>query len=181
MLNSSRILLPIIALLLLLMLFYLSCWRLYVLPVSLSMSLLKAAVGHAQEPALLPGRWEMRQISFIANQTVPPDILERMNNPEVAELNQAIAGGTARLVVEFRPEGTYRFVVARQGQPDRIETGTYAVRDKTLLAQSPGTESGSSFDHQEVVQLSRRRLVVEFRVGDELPGVLEEIEYRRVQ
>ena len=148
---------------------------------SLGAGLLKPAVVRAQVPALLPGQWEMRQISFVANQTVPPDILKQMDNPEVAELNQEIADGQTHLVVEFRPDGTYLFVVARLGQPGRIETGTYSVKGKTLLAQSPGTESGSSFDHQEMVQLSRRRLVVEFLVGDELPGVLEEVEYRRAQ
>jgi hypothetical protein len=155
--------------------------RLFVLLVSVGASLLGPALGHAQVPDLLAGQWQMRQISFVANQTVPPDILERMDNPEVAELNQEIAGGTAQLVVEFRPGGTYQFTVMRQGQPARVETGTYTIRGKTLLAQSPSTEGGSSFDRQEVMQLSRRRLVVQFLVGDELPGVLEEVEYRRVQ
>jgi hypothetical protein len=143
-------------------------------------SLLAARPGWAQVPPLLPGRWELRQISFVANQTVPPDILERMNNPEVAELNQEVAGGAARLVVEFRPNGAYQFVVARAGQPAHTETGTYSVSGKTLLAQSLSTEGGSSFDRQQLVALTRRRLVVRFVVGDELPGVEEEVEYRRV-
>ncbi|MGI4762168.1 MAG: hypothetical protein ACRYF0_15780 [Janthinobacterium lividum] len=143
-------------------------------------SLLVAGPTRAQVPLLLPGRWELRQISFVANQTVPPDILERMDNPEVAELNQEMAGGAAHLVVEFRPDGTYRFTVGRAGQPEHTEVGTYGVSGKTLLAQSPGTEGGSSFDHQQVVVLTRRRLVVQFLVGDELPGVEEELEYRRV-
>jgi hypothetical protein len=156
-------------------------WRLLLLPVSLLMLLLKAGSVQAQVPPLLLGQWEMRQVSFLANQSVPPDILERMDNPEVAELNQEVAGGTAHLLVEFRPDGTYRFSVVRAGQPDRIETGTYSVSGKTLLAQSPATEGGSSFDGQELTQLSRRRLVVTFLVGAELPGVFEEVEYRRVQ
>lgn len=152
-------------------LFWLAFW---------GVSLLAASPGCAQVPALLPGRWELRQISFLANQTVPPDILERMDNPEVAELNQEIAGRAAHLVVEFRFDGTYRFTVQRAGQADHIEEGTYAVSEKTLLAQSPGTEGGSSFNQQQLVELSRRRLVVRFLVGDELPGVEEELEYRRV-
>jgi len=144
-------------------------------------SLLAAAPAQAQVPALLLGQWEMRQISFVANQTVPPDIMERMDNPEVAELNQEVAAGVARLVVEFRPDGTYHFTVKQPGQPDRLETGTYAVRANVLLAQSPATAGGSSFNQQRLVQVSRRRLVVEFPVGEELPGVVEEIEYRRVR
>jgi hypothetical protein len=143
-------------------------------------SLLLARPGWAQVPALLPGRWELRQISFVANQTVPPDMLERMDNPEVAELNREMAGGAAHLVVEFRPDGTYQFRVVRAGQPDHTELGTYHVSGKTLLAQSPGTEGGSSFNGQQVVELTRRRLVVKFLVGDELPEVEEELEYRRV-
>jgi hypothetical protein len=91
-------------------------------------SLLVATTARAQVPALLLGQWEMRQISFIANQTVPPDIQERMDNPEVAELNQEVAAGVAHLLVEFRPDGTYHFTVKRPGQPDRVEAGTYAVR-----------------------------------------------------
>lgn len=154
-------------------------WSFLLLLVSLGVSLLVVRPARAQVPALLLGQWEMRQISFVASQTVPPDILDRMNNPEVAELNQEVAAGTGHLVVEFRPDGTYRFTVARAGQPNRIEIGTYVVSGKTLLAQSPATEGGSSFDHQQLVQISRRRLVVEFPVGDDLPGVVEEIAYRR--
>jgi len=136
--------------------------------------------AQAQVPPLLPGHWELRQISFVANQTVPPDILERMDNPEVATLNQEMARGAAQLLVEFRAEGTYRFTVVRAGQPSHTENGTYSVAAKTLLAQSPGTASGSSFDRQQVLVLTRRRLVLQFLVGEELPGVMEELEYRRV-
>ncbi|QKG58062.1 hypothetical protein GKZ68_16400 [Hymenobacter sp. BRD128] len=155
------------------MLVYPTRWQLFVLP----LSLLRLDVAHARVPALLPGQWAMRQGSFVANQTVPPDILARMDNPEMAELKREMTGGTPHLVVELQPGGTCQFL----GQPARIKTGTCAVKGKTLLAQSPGTQGGSSFDRQEMVQLSRRRLVMEFLVGDKLPGVLEEAEYRRVQ
>ncbi len=144
------------------------------------MGLLLAMAGRAQVPTLLPGQWELRQISFVASQTVPPDVLERMDNPEVAELNEEMAAGVAQLRVEFRPDGTYLFAVQRPGQPPRTEVGTYAVRESQLLAQSPDTEGGSSFDGQRIAQLSRRKLVIELVVGAELPGVIEEMEYRRV-
>lgn len=152
-------------------------WRLSLAAASLP----AVATARAQVPALLPGQWELRQIGFVANQTVSPDVMERMDNPAVAELNQEVAAGAARLLLEFRPNGTYQFTVRRAGEPDRTETGTYAVRASVLRAQSPTTEGGSSFDQQRLTQLSRRKLVVEFPVGDELPGVLEEIEYRRVR
>jgi hypothetical protein len=143
--------------------------------------LLPIASARAQVPALLLGQWELRQVSFVTSQGAPPDLLARMDNPEVAALNQQIAGGTAHLLVTFQPDGTYAFRVMRPGQPAREETGTYFVTNKTLFAQSPATEGGSSFDHQLLVQVSRRRLVVEFLVGDELPGVTEEVEYRRIR
>jgi hypothetical protein len=158
-----------------------SCRHLLILLASLIGSLLGVAPARAQVPPHLLGQWEVRQISFTASQTVPPDILERMDNPEVAALNREIANGTAHLLVVFRPDGSYQFTIRRAGQLDHTEAGTYIVSGKTLLGQIPGSASGSSFDHQHLVQVSRHKLVVEFPVGDELPEVLEEIEYRRVQ
>ena len=43
--------------------------------------LVLAVASPAQVPALLPGQWELRQIAFVANQTVSHDIMERMDNP----------------------------------------------------------------------------------------------------
>ena len=123
----------------------------------------------------------MKQISFVATHPVAPELLARMDNPAVAALNQAVAAGEARLLVEFGPAGTYAFRISRAGQPDYLETGTYQLRADTLLAQSPGSAAGSSFHHQHVAQLTRRKLVVAFWVGDDLPGILEEIEYRRAR
>ena len=145
-----------------------------------TVGVLVGSAAQAQVPAQLLGQWELRQIAFVANQTVSHDIMERMDNPGVAELNQEVAAGAAHLLVEFRPDGTYQFSVQRPGQPASTEAGTYTVRARQLLAQSPGMAAGSSFDGQRIVQLSRRKLVVEFPVGEELPGVVEEIEYRRV-
>lgn len=141
---------------------------------------LLASPAAAQSPAAgLVGRWEMRQISFLATHAVAPELLARLDNPEVAALNQAVAAGEARLLVEFAPNGTYQFRITHAGQPDHLETGTYQLRADTLLAQSPGSPSGSSLHDQHLVQLTRRKLVVEFLVGNDLPGIIEEIEYRR--
>ncbi|MGI4739263.1 MAG: hypothetical protein ACRYG7_29200 [Janthinobacterium lividum] len=143
---------------------------------------LLASPAAAQTPAAgLVGRWEMRQISFVATHAVAPELLARMDNPEVAALNQAVAAGEARLLVEFSPNGTYQFQISRAGQPNHLETGTYQLRADTLLAQSIGSPGGSSFHDQHVVQLTRRKLVVEFLVGNDLPGIIEEIEYRRAR
>ncbi|MEJ7665946.1 MAG: hypothetical protein WKG07_43720 [Hymenobacter sp.] len=110
-------------------------------PVSLSgllaLGLAAAGPAAAQTASLLPGRWAMRQISFIATQTVPPAMLERMDDPEVAELNQELRAGAAHLQVEFRADGTYQFTIARAGQPERLETGTYQLTASTLRAKAP--------------------------------------------
>ena len=139
-----------------------------------------AAPAAAQIPAQLLGTWEMRQVAFVASQAVPPDLLARMDNPEVADLNREMAAGGAHLLVEFRADGTYTFTVTRPGQPTQQETGTYAVQNGLLTARSPATAGGSSFDQQRLAQLSRRKLVVEFLVGEDLPGITEEVEYKRV-
>jgi hypothetical protein len=143
--------------------------------------LLLAGRTRAQVPAALLGQWELRQISFVTDQGAAPELLARMDNPEVAALNREVTGGTAHLLVTFRPDGTYAFSITRLGQPSRNEIGTYSVQGKTLFAQSPTTVGGSSFDHQRLVQVGRRKLVVDFLVGEELPGVTEEVEYRRLK
>ena len=140
-----------------------------------------ATAAHAQAPAMLLGQWEMCKVSFVASQPVSPEMLAQLDNPEAASLNQEVAAGTAHLVVAFRPDGTYLFRVARPDHPVRTEAGTYFVKDGTLFAQSPATEGGSSFNGQRIVQLSRRKLVVEFAIGPEMPGVVEEIDYQRVR
>jgi hypothetical protein len=141
--------------------------------------LLLLSRAHAQVPAALLGQWQLYQVSFVTDQGAAPELLARMDNPEVATLNREVTAGTSRLLVTFRPDGTYSFSIARPGQPVRNETGTYFVQNNTLFAQSPATAGGSSFDHQRLVQVGRRKLVVEFLVGEELPGVTEEVEYRR--
>lgn len=137
--------------------------------------------ARAQVPAALLGQWQLYQVSFVTDQGAAPELLARMDNPEVATLNREITAGTSRLLVTFRPDGTYAFTIVRPGQPVRNESGTYVVQDKVLFAESPATVGGSSFDHQRLVQVGRRRLVVEFPVGEELPGVMEEVEYRRLK
>ncbi|MVN76130.1 hypothetical protein GO988_07315 [Hymenobacter sp. HMF4947] len=134
----------------------------------------------AQVPSLLIGKWEVRQISFIADRAVPDSILHQMDNPQVAALNNEIRDGAAHLVVEFRADGTYLFVLTNAGRVERTEHGTYAVHDHTLLGQSPTTEGGSSFNDQHLERLTRRTLIVTFQAGPELPDVLEEVEYHRL-
>jgi len=147
----------------------------------LAAGLLSASGAWAQVPALLVGQWEMRQISFLAERAVPDSILHQMDNPQVADLNNAIRAGEARATVDFRPDGTYQFILTHAGRTERTETGSYSVQHNTLMAHSPATEAGSSFNDQLLTRLTRRTLVVTFVVGPELPEVLEEVEYQRVK
>lgn len=133
-----------------------------------------------KEPPTLLGRWATRQIAFTATGAVPDSVRDQLDDPEVADLNQAIFMGEAQLLVDFRADGTYQFTINRDGKQLRFETGTYSVADGHLQASSPGSADGSSFSDQQVQRLARRTLVLVFPAGPQLPGVAEEVEYRRV-
>lgn len=134
----------------------------------------------AQVPALLPGRWEMYQISFLAAETVPDSVRDHLDDPQVADLNLAIMDGRAQLIVEFGTDGNYQFSVMRGGERVRAEAGTYSVAAKTLQAHSPSAE-GTSFNGQQLSKLTKRTLVLTFPAGPTLPGITEEVEYRRLK
>lgn len=146
----------------------------------LAARLLLAPAVRAQVPALLPGRWEVYELGFVAEALVPDSVREQLNDPQVADLNVAIMRGETHLVVEFRPDGTYEFVITRADQQVRKEAGTYALKNGQLLAASAAPD-GSSFHAQRLVKLTKRTLVLAFPVGERLPGVREEIEYRRLK
>ena len=146
--------------------------------------LLLAAPTLAQKapkvPPTLLGRWQTRQIAFTATAAVSDSVRDQLDNPEIADLNQAIFAGEAQLLVEFRADGSYQFTINRNGQQLRLETGTYSLAGGHLQASSPGSADGSSFHDQQVLKLTRRGLVLTFPAGPTLPGIEEEIAYRRV-
>ena len=143
-----------------------------------------AAHALAQKPPKLPptllGRWQTRQIGFTVSATTPDSVRNQLENSEVGDLNQAIFLGEAVLEAEFRADSTYEFTIVRGGAVQRHETGTFSVRGGRLLASAPSSPDGSSFNDQQIQRLARRALVLTFLVGPELPGVQEEITYRRV-
>jgi hypothetical protein len=141
--------------------------------------LLAAPAAWAQVPPLLVGQWEAREIGFVAQESVPDSVRERLDDPEVGALNVDIMRGEAQLLVDFRADGSYQFSVTRNGQVVRAESGTYSMVHDTLYARSPASVGGSSFNDQHVSRLTRRSLILTFWVGSNLPGVTEEIEYRR--
>ncbi len=133
-----------------------------------------------KEPPTLLGRWETRQIAFTVTAATPDSVRDQLDDPEIADLNQAIFMGEAHLLVEFRADGSYQFTITRNGQQLRTEAGTYSLTNGHLQASSPGSADGSSFHDQQVQKLARRTLVLTFPVGPQLPGAVEEVEYRRV-
>lgn len=139
-----------------------------------------AAQAQAQVPALLPGRWQVYEISFLAEGAVPDSVRDRLDDPQVADLNVAIMRGEAQLVVEFRADGTYEFTITRNGWRTRSETGTYTLQNSSLQAHSPSPD-GASFQGQHLARLTKRALVLTFPVGPKMPGVVEEIAYRRLK
>jgi len=147
----------------------------------LAAALLLAAPAQAQIPAELLGRWEAYEIGFVVSGTVPDSVRDRLNDPNTADLNHAIAEGMARLRVEFRADGGYQFTVTRGEDVVQSEIGTYKVIKNQLKASSPSSRNGSSFDGHQIRKLSRRVLLLGFPVGESMPGVDEEVEYRRVK
>lgn len=122
----------------------------------------------------------MYQISFLAAETVPDSVRDRLDDPQVADLNLAIMDGRAQLVVEFGTDGSYHFSVTRGGERIRTEVGTYSLIASTLQAHSPSAE-GASFNGQQLSKLTKHTLVLTFPAGPTLPGVAEEVEYRRLK
>lgn len=150
----------------------------------LGLALLTAAPATAQkppkEPATLIGRWQTRQIGFALQGTPPDSVLARLEESPAADLNDAIFAGDALLVVEFKADSTYDFVIMNEGETIRRETGRFSVRQGRLLANSPGSADGSSFDDQQIKKLARRALTLTFPLGPEMPGIVQEVEYRRL-
>jgi hypothetical protein len=151
------------------------CWFL------LGAALLLGTAARAQVLPGLVGQWQAYEIGFTVTETVPDSVRERLNDPQTADLNHGIAEGTAQLRVEFRADGGYRFTVTRGEEVVQNEVGSYAVSKNRLQASSPTSRNGSSFDGQQIRKLSRRVLVLAFPMGEGMPGVEEEIEYRRVK
>ncbi|HET9501993.1 MAG TPA: hypothetical protein VFO93_00530 [Hymenobacter sp.] len=152
-----------------------SYWR------HLAAALLLTARAQAQVPAELLGRWEAYEIGFTVPNALPDSVRDRLNDPNTAALNHALAEGTTHLRVEFRADGGYQFTVTRGEEVVQSETGTYTVVKGRLQASSPSSRNGSSFDGHEIRKLSRRVLLLGFPVGEYMPGVDEEVEYRRVK
>jgi hypothetical protein len=145
---------------------------------------LYAAPALAQKPPKAPltllGRWKTRQISFSLTGATPDSVRDQLDNPDVADLNQAIFFGDALLVVEFKADSTYDFNIMRGGETVRHETGNFSVRQGQLFASAPTSPDGSSFHDQRIRKLARRSLVLSFPTGPQQPGVNEEIEYVRL-
>lgn len=153
----------------------------FLLPCLAALLALPAAAQKAPKaPATLLGRWKTSQVSFSVTGAIPDSVRDQLDNDEIAGLNQAIFTGEALLVVEFRADSTYDFTIMRDGETIRYETGRFAVRQGRLLASAPGSPDGSSFNDQQVLRLARRTLTLAFLVGPTLPGVSQEIDYRRV-
>ena len=143
-------------------------------------AMLVAPAAQAQVPTLLPGRWQVYEIGFLATGALSDSVRDRLDDPQVADLNVAIMRGEAQLVVEFRADGTYAFTITRDGERTRSETGTYTLQNNSLQARSPAPD-GASFHGQHLARLTKRTLVLTFPVGPAMPGVVEEIAYRRLK
>ena len=140
----------------------------------------RPAAAPGPVPPRLPGRWQARQISLVTSHVVPYALQEQMNDSALAIINLELRHRTLAQVVEFRPDGTYRYDQARHGQPVAAEAGTYTVRQNVIESQSPGTAAGSSFARWRIVQLGRRQLVLERPMWGDSLGISQQIAFRRL-
>jgi hypothetical protein len=115
----------------------------------------------AQVPPALPGRWALRQIAYEALRPLSDSLQEQLFHSPAADTNIGISNGELLLVVDFRPDGTYSYTTSRRSKAVHTERGRYEVRKGKLYSQATDTTAIPLFDGQEIVQLTRRKMLLQ--------------------
>jgi hypothetical protein len=156
-------------------------WRRPVLAGLLSVLLLLVAGAEtAQAQASLTGRWSLRQIAFEAPLTLPDSLQEKLFHSPAADTNLGISSGELTLVVEFRSDSTYTYTTTRRGWLVHTEQGTYSVRHNCLYTRSPQALDGPLFDGQLLLELTRRKLLLQTPIWQPELQIFEQLEYVRL-
>ncbi|WBA43794.1 hypothetical protein [Hymenobacter canadensis] len=142
--------------------------------------LLLTAAGTAQAQAPLTGRWSLRQIAFEAPATLPDSLQEKLFHSPAAETNIGISNGELTLVVEFRPDSTYTYTTTRGGRLVLTEQGTYSVRRNQLYTRSSQTTDDPLFNGQLLLELTRRKLLLQTPIWQPELQIFEQLEYVRL-
>ena len=136
------------------------------------------AVGARAQTGLV-GRWSLQQIAFEAPSTLPDSLQEQLFHSPAADTNIGITNGELALVVEFRADSTYTYTTSRRGRTVHAEQGTYELRQGRLYSQA-ATKDSPLFDGQSIVQLTRRKLLLQSPVLAPELQVFEQILYTRL-
>ena len=115
----------------------------------------------AQVPPALVGRWALQQIAYEASRPMPDTLQEQLFHSPAADTNIGISNGELLLVVDFRPDGTYCYTTSRRSKAVHTEQGRYEVRKGKLYSQATDTTATPLFDGQEIVQLTRRKMLLQ--------------------
>lgn len=142
--------------------------------------LLLIAAGTAQAQAPLTGRWSLLQIAFEAPITLPDSLQEQLFHSPAADTNIGISRGELTLVVEFRPDSTYTYTTTRSGRLVHSEQGTYSVRHNQLYTRSPQAQDGPLFNGQLLLELTRRKLLLQTPIWQPELQIFEQLEYERL-
>ena len=134
----------------------------------------------AQVPPALPGRWALQQIAYEARRPLSDSLQEQLFHSPAADTNIGITNGTLLLEVEFRANGSYTYTTSRQGQVVHSEQGRYEVRGGKLYSQTADTTATPLFDGQRIVQLTRRKLLLQSPFLDPALQLFEQLLYVRL-
>ncbi|SHK97167.1 hypothetical protein SAMN02746009_01898 [Hymenobacter psychrotolerans DSM 18569] len=141
-------------------------------------SLLLLAVSARAQTSLV-GRWALQQIAFEAPSTLPDSLQEQLFHSPAADTNIGITNGELTLVVEFLPDSTYTYATTRRGQLVHSEKGTYRIRRGLLYSQT-STNDEPLFDGQSIVELTRRKLLLQSPIMQPELQVFEQVLYTRL-
>ncbi|MBD2714924.1 hypothetical protein KBK19_07750 [Microvirga sp. STR05] len=141
--------------------------------------LVVASAGGAQAQTGLVGRWSLQQIAFEAPATLPDSLQEQLFHSPAADTNIGITNGELTLIVEFKADSTYTYTTSRRGRTVHSEQGTYGLRQGKLYSQA-ATKDSPLFDGQSVVQLTRRKLLLQSPILAPELQVFEQILYMRL-
>jgi len=134
----------------------------------------------AQVPPALVGRWALQQIAYEASRPMPDTLQEQLFHSPAADTNIGITNGELLLVVDFRPDGTYTYTTSRRNKAVHAEQGRYEVRKGRLYSQATDTTATPLFDGQEIVQLTRRKMLLQSPFLNPSFQLFEQLLYSRL-
>lgn len=120
-------------------------------------------------------------MSFVAERPLSHELQEQLDDSAVAVLNEGLRQGHTRLLVSFRPDGTYQIdhYETPAPLPAWTEAGTYQLAGQALMGLAPAAPHGSSLAQGRVRKLTARQLVLDFPFGPDSLRIFKQLAYTR--